>query len=197
MSINIRKLGEVADGSITADKLADGAVDLGSIKVTGQAPSSKIEDSAITEQKLNDLAVSTAKLQNAAVTLGKASNDVKISHFVGNETEVSVEGTVETAVKSFNFFKLTGIYVPARIRAIVTMRTSAAASQATLSIYFDSEPIPRIAFNSSSEDYELLNAEVDVSDLNVGLHTATIKMASADPAETAYNELIDILWIKG
>jgi len=47
MAIYIRRVGEVADGSVTADKLADGAVDLDTTKVTGQLPTAKMKDGAV------------------------------------------------------------------------------------------------------------------------------------------------------
>ena len=56
MAINLRKVGEVANGSVTASKLADGTTDLASDKVTGQAPSSKIADGAVVKAKLANLA---------------------------------------------------------------------------------------------------------------------------------------------
>lgn len=197
MSINIRKVGEVADGSVTAAKLADDAVDLSTAKVTGQLPSGKLADGAVIEAKLDNLAVSTAKLQDNCVSLAKADDDTKLSHFVGDETEVFQTGTTEEAVKEFRFAKVDGKYAPTKIRAFVTLRTTNALHQATLKIYFDAEGTARLTFNSSSETYELLNAEADISSLTAGIHTCTVKLVSADGSEKAYNDFIDIMWIKG
>jgi hypothetical protein len=52
MAINIRRVGEVADGSVTSTKLATGAVDLDTDKVTGQLPTEKLKDGAATEDKI-------------------------------------------------------------------------------------------------------------------------------------------------
>lgn len=197
MSINIRKVGEVADGSVTAAKLADGAVDLSTAKVSGELPSGKLADGAVIESKLNDLAVSTAKLQNNAVTLAKADDDANLSHFVGDETEVFQTGTVEEIKKEFRFAKVAGQYSPKKIRAMATLKTTNALHQATLKIYFDSEGTARLTFNSSSETYELVSGEADVSDLTAGIHTCYIKLVSADGSEKAYNDFIDIMWVKG
>lgn len=197
MVVNIRKVGEVADNSVTASKLADGAVDLGSVKVTGQAPASKIADGAIIESKLNDLAISTQKLQDGAVALAKASDDVRLSHFVGDETEVFVNGTTEEDVKQFQFSKISGKYVQSKVRFFCTLKTTNVSFPAYLKVYFDSEVSPRISLSSSSLTYELLNAEVDVSDISDGIHTFVIKMAAGDNAEKAYNDYIEVAWIKG
>lgn len=197
MVVNIRKVGEVADGSVTADKLATGAVDLGTDKVTGQAPASKIEDGAIINAKLADLAITTEKLQDNAISLAKAQDDLKVSHFVGDETEVHVTGTTETAVKQFQFLKVSGQYSPAKLKFFCTLKTTNASHQATLKVYFDSEPTARLTLNSVSTSYELLIAECDTSDVTSGIHTFVIKMVSADGAESAYNDYIEVTWVKG
>jgi len=97
MAINIRRVGEVADGSITSIKLATGAVNLDTDKVTGQLPTNKMKDGAVNEDKLASLAVSTAKLQDNVVTLAKADDDIRLNTFIGDETIVSCND--ETAIK--------------------------------------------------------------------------------------------------
>lgn len=124
MALNIRRVGEVADGSVTAAKLADNAVDLGSTKVTGQAPSERIADGAVVEAKLADLAISTGKLKDSVITLAKATDDIKANNFVGDETAVSVTGNVEADVKEFNFPKQAGHFDPQKIRILASLKTN-------------------------------------------------------------------------
>ena len=129
MALNIRRVGEVADNSVTAEKIADGAVDLSTAKVTGELPTTKLANGAVNESKLADLAVATAKLQNNAVTLAKADDDVKVSNYVGDESEVSVTGITETSVKEFQFATDEGVQDPEKMRLLVTMKNSDAGSE--------------------------------------------------------------------
>jgi hypothetical protein len=170
MTVHMRKVGEVADGAVTADKLATGAVDLGTDKVTGQAPSSKIEDSAITEAKLDNLAVSTGKLQDNVVTLAKAANDIRLSHFIGDETEVAVNGTTETEIKATNFPKVGGVYAPTEIRVIAELKTNDVLYTTTLNVYIDGEGTERLSLTSTSTTFELKSGTFDISDLTNGKH---------------------------
>ena len=105
MSVYIRRVGEVADGAVTNIKLATGAVDLDSDKVTGELPTGKLADGAVIESKIGNLEISTGKLKDQAVTLAKAQRALKIHHFTGDETEVSVTGLTETEKKTFKIVK--------------------------------------------------------------------------------------------
>jgi hypothetical protein len=196
MAINIRRVGEVADGSITSVKLADGAVDLGTDKVTGQCPSSKIEDGAIVEAKLNDLAVSTDKLKANAVTLAKADNDIKLNSFVGDETEVIVTGDTEVIVKEFTLPKKVLVFDSKKMRFMATLKTNDITYTATLNIYINSEVVPRLAISSNSLTYELLSGEFDISDIGNGKHLVKIGLVSDNALGITYNDLIDAMAIK-
>lgn len=195
MALNIRRVGEVADGSVTSAKLADGAVDLGSGQVVGQVPSSKIEDSAVIEQKLANLAISTSKLKDNTVTLAKASDDVKLKTFIGDETEVSVSGVTEVGVKEFRFPKHASAFIPLKFRVIATLKTDNVSYNAILKIFIDEEVDARISFTSTSTDYELVGGEFDISDLGNGVHLVKVILASEDASSTAYSDMIDALLV--
>ena len=195
MSIHIRRVGEVADGAVTSIKLADNAVDLASSKVTGQIPTSKLADGSVIESKIGDLEVSTGKLKDQAITLAKAQQALKIHHFVGDETEVSVTGTTETTIKDFKIPKsssqTSGIQAT-KLHVNAQMKTSNVAAQGTLKIYIDGEGSPRITLNTISITYEMVEGVADISDLANGAHDVEVKAVSADGAETIYNDLIEI-----
>jgi hypothetical protein len=191
----IRRVGEVADGSVNADKLADGAVNLSTAKVTGELPTSKIENGAINEDKLANLSISTGKLKDNVVTLAKAQQALKIHHFTGDETEVSVLGTTETGVKQFKIVKATsqtsGIQ-PQKLHVNAEIKTTNVSAQGTLKVYIDAEGTPRITINTTSTSYEMVEGNADISDLANGAHDVIIKLVNADGAETTYNDLIEI-----
>lgn len=196
MSINIRRVGEVADGSITEIKLADGAVDLESDKVVGELPSIKLADAAVVEAKIAVLAVKTGHLQDDCVTLAKSSDDVAVSHFVGDETEVLVLGDTETEMKTLSYTKQIG-YKPTKIRFVGTLKTSDAAKMATMNVYWDAEVAPRLTMTSVDLAYEIVSDEADISDLENGKHTMHVCLVNAAVDGTSYNDMIDLMFIKG
>lgn len=196
MAINIRRVGEVADGAITNIKLADGAVDLDTPKVVGQLPTSKMKDGAVVENKLASLAISTGKLQDGVINLAKANDDIRSSHFAGDETIVSHSGTDEHIAKEFTFPKKTG-YSAKKLRFFCTLKVGGSGETGYLKVYIDSEPTPRLTFSSTSLTYELLSDEVDISDIGQGLHKVTIKISCDASGETVHNDMIDALLIKG
>ena len=196
MTLFIRRVGEVADNSVTASKLTDGAIDLSTAKVTGELPTSKIEDGAIVEAKLASLAVSTGKLKDQAVTLAKAQQALKIHHFVGDETEVSTTGTTEEDQKVFRMPRATsdvkGIQ-PVRIHVNAEMKVIDGTSPTgILKVYIDAEGTPRITLNTTSGTYEMVEGDADISDLSNGTHTIKVTLASDEAPATAYNDLIEI-----
>lgn len=194
--IYIRRVGEVADGAITPAKLADGAVDLSTAKVTGQLSTAKLEDGAVVEAKIGNLEISTGKLKDQAITLAKAQRALKIHHFVGDETEVSVVGTTETDIKEFKFprptsnekgIQATKLHINAELKV-----GGASGAQGTLKVYIDEEGSPRITINTVSETYEMVEGEADVSDLSNGKHRVKTTLVADDAGATAYNDLIEI-----
>ncbi|OGM09180.1 hypothetical protein A2Z67_04540 [Candidatus Woesebacteria bacterium RBG_13_36_22] len=195
MALNIRKVGEVADGSVTEAKLADGAVTTPKI-ANDAVDNSKLADGAVLEAKLADLAISTGKLKDSVVTLAKANDDVKVVTFVGDETELNVEGDVEVGLKEFSFSKKVGVVEPVKMRVVATLKTNDELNTATAKIYIDDEVGARATMESTSETYELVSGEFDISDLVGGKHKALLKMKSSDPAGIAYTDYLDILLVK-
>ena len=195
MSLNIRKVGEVADGSVTADKLADNAVDLGTAKVTGELPETKLANSAVTEGKLADLAISTGKLKNNVVTLAKADDDIRLNTFIGDETEVSVTGIVEEVIKEFRFPVKSDKFSPKKVRFIGSLKSSSGHT-ATLKLYLNAEETARSSVSSAETEYELVDSEFDISDLGNGHHTCKVILVSSDAAGIVYNDLVDVLLIR-
>ncbi len=200
MAIFIRRVGEVADGSVSSAKLADGAIDLSTAKVTGELPTNKIEDGAIVEAKLASLAVSTAKLKDQAVTLAKAQQALKIHHFIGDETEVSTLGTTEEDQKIFRMPKSTsdvkGIQ-PVRLHVNAEMKvTDGTSPTGSLKVYLDAEGTPRITLNTTNGTYEMVEGDADISDLSNGAHTIKITLSTDEAPATVYNDLIEIFFEK-
>lgn len=184
MAIYIRRVGEVADGAVTNIKIANGAVS-----------SDKLENGSVIEEKLANLSVTTGKLQDQAVTLAKAQQALKIHHFTGDETEVSVTDTVETEVKIFKITKSqsqTSGMQPQKLHINAQMKTSDTGTTATLKLYVDDEGSPRITLNSTSLDWEMVEGNADFSDLENGAHDVTLKMYSDSSGATAYNDLVEI-----
>lgn len=194
MAIFIRRVGEVADNSITPSKLADGAVDLSTDKVTGELPTIKLADGAATESKIADLAVSTLKLKDQAVSLAKAQRALKIHHFVGDETEISVTGLTETDIKFFKFPRPTsgekGIQAE-KLHINAEVKVTGVA-QGTLNVYVDGEGTPRITVTTTSNTFEMQEAETDISDLSSGKHAVRVTLVTDTAGETMTNDLIEI-----
>lgn len=200
MALFIRRVGEVADNSVDASKLADGAIDLSTVKVTGELPTNKLQDGAVVEAKLANLAVTTGKLQNQAVTLAKAQQALKIHHFVGDETEVSTLGITEEDQKIFRMPKATsdvkGIQ-PSRIHINAEMKvTGGTTPSGIMKVYIDAEGTPRITLNTTNGTYEMVEGDADISDLTNGTHTIKLTLASDEASATVFNDLIEIFFEK-
>ena len=89
---------EVANGAITADKLADNAVTEAKIN-NGAVTTNKLGDNAVTEGKINDGAVTTNKLGDNAVTEGKINDGAVTTNKLGDNavTENKInDGAVTT-----------------------------------------------------------------------------------------------------
>lgn len=195
--INLRKPTQatIADGSITKNKLAanavdstkieDGAIDLSTAKVTGQLPNNKL-----------GIIADVTKIQDNLITLAKVNDDVKVGSYVGGEEEQSVTGTVETGIIETGFVKVTGKFVPRLLRVIASLKTNDVLKQATMKVYIDSEVAARITLNSSSDSYELLNGEVDISDLVIGRHKITAKLVNAEADGISSSDYIDFYFVK-
>lgn len=191
MGVNIRK-GEIPDSSVTAAKLDTGAVDLGTDKVTGQAPSSKLEDGAVIESKLGALAVSTEKLKANSVTLAKVLNDVKIKHFYGDELADEQTGIVEKSAKEFNFGTKQGSVKFDVLRIISTLWSSDVGHTASMKVYIDDVlKDTGTDLQSTSITSAFVSSDIDISALSYGKHKVEIKIVSDDAGETVYTDMLD------
>lgn len=192
--IYIRRVGELVDGAVTEAKLATNAVTEAKIN-NGAVTENKLGNGSVVEAKLANLSVATEKLKDQAVSLAKAQQALKIHHFVGDETEDSVEGVTEIASKIFKFPKAStqekGIQ-PTKLHINAELKTSDTAYQGTLKVYLDAEETARITITTTSETYEMVEGEADISDLTNGKHTVTTKLYSADASGIMYNDLTEI-----
>lgn len=215
MALNIRRVGEVADGSVTTEKLADGAVtnvkidnlDISKLDTTvadfdstgnlkaNVVDSVELKDGGVVEGKIASLAISTGKLKDNVITLAKANDDIKVSHFAGDETEISVTGVTEVDTKECSFPKKPG-YAGGKIRFMATLKTSDVLKTASMKVYLDAEATARAIYNSSSLAYELVGGDIDISDLGSGVHKIIVKMLSDAATGIAYNDMWDVLLIK-
>jgi len=184
--INLRRPTEaiVPDGSITAEKLADGAVNLSTDKVTGSLPNSKL-----------DAIADVNKIQDNLITLAKVQDDVALVPLVGGEVEQSVTGTTEDGVVETGFSK-TNQFTSKKARIVASLKSNNALYTASLLIYVNDEVSPRLTKTSIATDYELVNGEFDISDLANGKHKFTAKLKSSDASGIASNDFIEFYLVK-
>lgn len=88
----------IADGSVTAAKLATAAVETAKIK-DGAVTSGKIADSAVATAKILDLAITAAKIASGAVTTDKIANGAVTADKVGSNA-IATANIVDGAVNS-------------------------------------------------------------------------------------------------
>ena len=187
MSVNLRKptLAVIAPGQITSEHLADGAVDLSTAKVTGELPNSKLG-------QIEDV----EKLKDGLVTLAKVQDDVKVDSFVGGEVESEVEGITEVEVITSGFTKVPGRFVPTKMRFVGSLKVDGSGNTGYLKIYLDDEVSARLTLSTTSNVYELIDGEIDISDLTVGRHKIAIKLYSSDAGVKVYNDLTEFYFVK-
>ena len=124
----------VPDGSITTEKIADGAVTQAKL-----GPDVNLEppDGSITTAKLADGAVTTAKIADGAVTQAKLSPDVRVEPPDGSITTVKLANGAVTSVKIANG-AVTQVHAPSLI---------ASGTGSNVKVYFGQE---RITASSST-----------------------------------------------
>lgn len=215
MALNIRRVGEVADGSVTTEKLADGAVtnvkvndlDISKLNTTtadfdstgnlkeNTVDSAELKDGGVIEGKIAALAISTGKLKDNIITLAKANDDIKVSHFAGDETTVSVTGITESKEKEVSFPKKAGYNIN-KLRFMATLKTNDVLKTASIKVYIDDEGTERATYTSTSLTYELIGGDIDISDLSNGVHKISFGLVSDAADGIAYNDMWDVLFIK-
>ena len=185
MAINLRRPTEatIPDGSITGVKLANGAVDLTSDKVTGLLPNDKLG-------QIQDV----EKLKDNLITLGKCQDDVKVDPFVGGEVEQSTTGTDEYPIVETGFGKVPGKFVPTKLRVVGSLKTSEGTGY--MKIYIDDEVSARITVETTETDYDFVNGESDITDLLNGRHKIVVKIYGSEVTSVVANDYIDILFVK-
>jgi hypothetical protein len=183
--IHLRRVTEaqIQNGSITKEKLAVGAVELDSDKVTGELPNSKLA-------KIEDV----EKLKDGLVTLAKTTDDVKLTPFVAGEVEQSVTGIVEEAIVETGLSKLAGKFEPKKVRVIASLKVSSGTG--SLKIYADDEEDARLTLQTASLTYELVNGEFDVSDLEQGRHNLIGKLVGSAGGVIVSNDYFELYVIK-
>ena len=186
--INLRRPTEAVlqPGQVQEVHLADAAVDLGGVKVTGLLPNGKLA-------VIGDV----TKIQDDLLTLAKMNDDVKVNPWVGGEVEQSVLGDTEAAIIETGFIRLPTRFVPNKLRVVASLKVDPSPETAYLKVYVDDEVAERMLMESTETDYELVDAEADISDLSAGRHKLTVKAYTTDPAATAWSDYVDILFVKG
>ena len=168
MTVYFRKCGEVPDGSITEQKLAD---------------------LSVSTEKLKNQAVTLAKA-HAAVNLHHFTGDeTEVSVEGTTETEKKTFKIVKASDQTKGF-------QPSTLHINAEVKTSDAAKEGSLKIYVDEEGTPRITVTTTSTSYEMKEGEADISDLATGSHIVKMKLVNADAAGTTYNDLLEIFMEK-
>ncbi len=80
---------------------------------------------------------------------------------------------------------------PVKLHINAEMKVTGSAT-GTLKAYVDEEGTARITMNTTSNTYEMVEGNADISDLANGKHAVTIKMYTDDAGETVYNDLIEV-----
>lgn len=206
MSINLRKPSQafIAPGSITANEIAAGAIDLTSDKVTGELPNAKLASVALDSSKITGELPNTKlaaiadvnKISDGLVTLAKVHDDVRLVTYVGAEEEQSVTGTTEAEIITTGWTKKAGVQPTSKIRILASMKVEGVGETATLNVYLNAEPTPRLTLTSTSETYELKTGEFDVSALADGKHQIKVKAKASVAGAKCWNDDIQINLVK-
>jgi len=81
-----------------------------------------------------------------------------------------------------------------KLRFIGSLKTSVAGATAHIGV--DVDTINMLDLTSAAVVYELVTGEFDISGLSTGRHAIDVTLKSEEVAESAYNDQIDILFIK-
>src|SRR3990167_5383875 len=208
MALNLRRVGEVADGSVTSAKLADGAVITAKLAddavVTGKiAPgavgSTDLADDAVTSVKIAADAVTSAKIADDAVIGAKIASGVvdaelsskhKTSLVIGDDSEVSVTGVTPSIQKTLRFVKASNLPGTTLITK-TEMKSNNALYTATVRYKIDGVTVGSDE-TSVATTYELKEQEIDISAIANGRHLLDVELVSDDAAGISYNQLVEL-----
>lgn len=205
--INLRRPTEaiLEPGSVRAEHLATGAVNLSSDKVTGEIDSTKIADGAVIltspkvigelpNEKLAPIS-DVAKLNDNLITLAKCQDDVKLTPYIGGEIEQSNNTNVDEFIIETGFSK-TNKFTPNKIRIVASLKTSEITDEAILTCYIDNEVTGVMTLTSTSTEYEMVNGEIDISTLSNGRHYLKIAIRNTSGTAVVSNDYVDIFMVK-
>lgn len=180
-----------------------------SIKVRGLMPPSDHGHTAVGDGgALGSEVVDTDQIAAGAVTDAEVAAGANISKdklgaaartalYHGDEVEVSVTGTSEDQVKDLAIIKDAANALEIKtLKIVARMKTSNAAAQASLNVYHDGGGAPDLTLTSTVIAYEEKSGTIDTSGWATGRHTIEVKLVSATPGETAYNELLELYAIQ-
>ena len=208
MALNLRRVGEVADGSVTSAKLADGAVITVKLAddavVTGKiAPgavgSTDLADDAVTSAKIADGAVGSTEIADDAVIGAKIASGVvdaelsskhKTSLVIGDDSEVSVTGVTPSIQKTLRFVKASNLPGTTLITK-TEMKSNNALYTATVRYKIDGVTVGSDE-TSVATTYELKEQEIDISAIANGRHLLDVELVSDDAAGISYNQLVEL-----
>ena len=218
MALNLRRVGEVADGSVTSAKLADvavitvkladdavvtgkiapgavGSTDLAddavtSVKIAADAvTSAKIADGAVGSTEIADDAVIGAKIASGVVD-AELSSKHKTSLVIGDDSEVSVTGVTPSIQKTLRFVKASNLPGTTLITK-TEMKSNNALYTATVRYKIDGVTVGSDE-TSVATTYELKEQEIDISAIANGRHLLDVELVSDDAAGISYNQLVEL-----
>ena len=189
MPINLRRVGEVADGSVTSSKLADNAVTTAKLADTA-VTTGKIADDAIVTGKIAAGAVNTSDIADGAVTGAKAAGHLKTSYLVADDTYCSYVGTTYSDQKELRFVKKEGDLPSGEI--IVKTEAMASVGNTDVGIFFNSEVNPRITLTTVGTGFELLEGTAYIGDLPDGVHSMNLSLRNVTGGAISHNKIVEI-----
>jgi hypothetical protein len=107
--------------------------------------------------------------------------------FTFDDTQVSMSGTTETALKTFRFYK--SAYAPFR-RLVMLVSLWVSGGTGTLRVYIDAETSPRASYSTTSTSETFATLAFSVADLAYGAHTVTVKCVNSGSYNT-YTQYLD------
>ncbi len=163
--LNIRKVGEVADGAVTSAKIADGAV------TTAKVVSDLKKHHYVGDE------------QDVFIT-GTTEKGIKRFLFIKNSSTFDFKTAIICAtVKTSN------------VSATATLKVYIDLPDNNINENYEiiNNPTPNLTLTSTSTTFEVKTGSIDISELNSGRHSVFISLVSTDAAQTAYNDLLEFV----